>query len=420
MKKFLRVLLVLALIAGAIGAGYQPARAYWRKRNAPHWRTAEVTKGDIISVVNATGEVKPVLSVHIGSFVSGPIAELYADFNQEVAKDELLAKIDPRIYEAAVARDEAALASRQAEVDRITASLQLAKNNEKRLHTLRQENPDFVAQAELDQVQYTRMEQEAQMKLAKASVKEAAASLANSEAQLGYTDIRAPVAGVIIDRKIDPGQTLAAQFQTPELFILAPDMRDKMHVYASVDEADIGFIRTAQQKGSPVEFTVDAYQEELFHGTIEEIRFSSTQTQNVVTYPVIVAAPNPDLKLLPGMTATISFEIEHRRQILRIPNAALRFFPESQYVREADRKLLEGAQWAEDEEEQAADKLSAQEKAKARRERNRRHVWIQAGDELKAVQVEVGITDSRYTELVSGGLKQGDKLITGLEPTNQW
>ena len=149
-----------------------------------------------------------------------------------------------------------------------------------------------------------------------------------SEANLDYTEIRSPVDGIVIDRKIDPGQTVAATFQTPELFIVAPDMRKEMHVFASVDEADIGLIRDAQESGQPVRFTVDAYPDDLFEGKIFQIRKSSTTTQNVVTYPVVVSAPNPDLKLLPGMTASISFQVARdATNVLRIPNAALRFYP---------------------------------------------------------------------------------------------
>ena len=221
----------------------------------------------------------------------------------------------------------------------------------------------------------------------------------------------------MIDRKIDPGQTLAAQFQTPQLFVVAPKMREKMHVHALIDEADIGLIREAQKRGLSVEFTVDAYPDDLFQGTIEEIRYSSTTTQNVVTYPVLVAAANPDLKLLPGMTASLSFRVDERKQVLRIPNAALRFFPESQYVREADRKLLEGVGGDRDKEKEkpSEQRISANERAEARRRRTKRHVWVEDGEFLKAVPVEVGLSDSRYTELLSGDVKEGQSLVTGAE-----
>ncbi len=207
---------------------------------------------------------------------------------------------------------------------------------------LRAKNENFLSDAERDQLQFNRMSLEAQLDVAKATVEQAEASLKNAQANLDYTRITSPVDGIVIDRKISPGQTLASSFQTPQLFVVAPRMREKMHVHALIDEADIGLIRAAQKQRLSVEFTVDAYLDDLFQGTIEEIRFSSTSTQNVVTYPVIVAAANLDLKLLPGMTASLSFRVDERKHVIKIPNAALRFFPESKYVREADRKLLEG------------------------------------------------------------------------------
>src|SRR5262249_37056318 len=203
---------------------------------------------------------------------------------------------------------------------------------------------------------------------------------------LEYTEIRSPVDGIIINRKIDQGQTLAAQFQTPELFIVAPDMRTKMHILASVDEADIGAIREGQRRGLPVRFTVDAYADDLFEGTIFQIRMSSTTTQNVVTYPVVVATPNPELKLLPGMTASLSFQIADTQDTLRIPNAALRFYPQREQVRPEDRKLLEGVERdSKEDADSASIRRSAEEKAEARRHRNHRHVWVVDGDFLKAV-----------------------------------
>ncbi|HPM82134.1 MAG TPA: HlyD family efflux transporter periplasmic adaptor subunit, partial [Candidatus Anammoximicrobium sp.] len=186
-------------------------------------------------------------------------------------------------------------------------------------------------------------------------------------------------------------------------------MREKMHVHAMIDEADIGLIREAQERQLTVEFTVDAYLDDLFQGTIEEIRYSSTTTQNVVTYPVIVAAANPDLKLLPGMTANLSFRVDERKDVLRIPNAALRFFPESQYVREQDRNLLEGTggDLEEEKEKPSEQRISANERAEARRRRTKRHVWVEDGEFLKAIPIEVGLSDSRYTELLSGDVKEG-------------
>jgi HlyD family secretion protein len=421
----MRTLFVLATLvvvgAGALAAGYQPAREWWQRRHAPQWRTGEVTRGDIVAVVNSTGTIKPVLQVSVGSFVSGPIEELFVEFNQEVKKGDLLAKIDPRIYKANVDRDRATLATREAEVARVKALLQQAINDEKRAYALRAEDPAFIAQAELDKVRFNRMSLEAQLEVAQTSVEQARAQLDLSIANLNYTNITSPVDGIVIHRKIDPGQTVVAQFQTPELFVVAPDMRQKMHVHASVDEADIGLIRQAQQRGLPVTFTVDAYPDELFQGTIEEIRFSSTTTQNVVTYPVVVAAPNPELKLLPGMTASLSFEVDRRNDVVKLPNAALRFFPQAQHVRPADRHLVEGPTVDEPQESTVESQLSAQERAQARRNRRLRHVWVQDGFQLRAVAVETGLSDSHHTEMVAGELKPGDRVVIGIQlPASTW
>jgi HlyD family secretion protein len=408
------------VILVALGAGgwaaYEPAARYWKERNRVNYLEVEVTRGRIVAVVNSTGTVKPVRSVQVGSFVSGPIESILVDFNDEVKKGDLLAKIDPRIYEAAVALNRATLATRIAEVGRVKATLQQAINDEKRSKALRAERRDFISDSEMDQYKFGRMSQEAQLAVAQTTVKQAQANLNTSEANLAYTKITAPVDGVIIDRKVDPGQTVASQFQTPELFIVAPDMRKEMRVFASVDEADIGLIRGAQEAGQPVHFTVDAYPDDLFEGKIFQIRRNSTTTQNVVTYPVLVSAPNPDLKLLPGMTASLSFQVGRSDDAPLIPNAALRFFPEREQVRPEDRKLLEGAELPEGAEDQVEESLSAAEKAEARRRRGRRHVWVVDGDFLKAVEVYTGLSDSKFTELISGDIRQGRKLVTGIRP----
>jgi len=396
------------------GAAYAPAARYWKERNRVNYLEAGVTRGRIVAVVNSTGTVKPVRSVQVGAFVSGPIASILVDFNDEVKKGDLLAEIDSRIYDASVALNRATLATRVAEVGRVRATLQQALNDEKRARALRAERKDFISDSEMDQFKFGRMSQEAQLAVAETTVKQARANLNTSEANLAYTKITAPVDGVIIDRKVDPGQTVASQFQTPELFTVAPDMRKEMRVFASVDEADIGLIRDAQEAGEPVHFTVDAYPDDLFEGKIFQIRRNSTTTQNVVTYPVLVSASNPDLKLLPGMTASLSFQIGETGDVPLIPNAALRFFPERVQVRPADRKLLEGAEPSEGAVVQVEQSPSAAEKAEARRRRGRRHVWVVDGDFLRAVEVYTGLSDSKFTEMVSGDVPQGRKLVTGI------
>ena len=421
MRTLVRVLIVLAILAGIGAAAYKPTMDYIAKRNRPVWRTATVEQGKIVSVVNSTGAVKPRLKVAIGSFVSGPIKELHCDFNQEVKQGELLAKIDPRLYLANVARDRAALDNRKADVFRVEAQLQLAKNDEKRAIALRAEDESFISQAEMDKFTFGRLSLEAQLDVSKTAIDQAKATLDNSELNLEYTDITSPVDGIVIDRKIDPGQTVAASFQTPELFVVAPDMRKEMHIHASVDEADIGLIKAAQHQAYPATFTVDAYPEKLFRGTIHEIRLNSTTVQNVVTYPVIVSAPNPDLELLPGMTASLSFQVDHRDDVVKIPNAALRYYPLAKHVRPVDLPILEGqgqsSSTSGQEEEQTSEKsLSADERSQLRRDRHRRHVWVAEGDLLRAVEVVTGLSDSQHTEMLEGTLKKGDVLVTGIQP----
>jgi len=243
----------IALLALVVigGVSYKSLADVWKKRSLPNWREAEVSRGDIVYVVNSTGTVKPVLSVSVGAVVSGPILKLHADFNDEVKEGDLLAKIDPRLFAANVARDQAVLDTRKAEVKRVEALLQQARNDDARAKQLRAENKDYISQSEMDQFKFSVLSFEAQLDVAKCSVEQAEGSLKNSQANLEYTEILSPVDGVVIDRKIDQGQSLAAQFQTPELFIVAPDMRKRMLVFASVDEADIGMIRNAKTRSVP-------------------------------------------------------------------------------------------------------------------------------------------------------------------------
>lgn len=420
------LLAIAVVLVGAIGAVSLPRlQAYWKSKYGPKFREAAVSQGDIVQVVNSTGTVQPVQKVSIGTFVSGPILELNVDFNSRVVKGEVLAQIDPRLYQAAYDSDQARLSTAEADVTRVTALLQQAINDERRSKLLRAENRDYISDSEMDQFKYARSSLAAQLEVAKAAVIQARANLENSKTNLDYTRITSPVDGIVIDRKIDPGQTLAAQFQTPEMFVVAPDMDVKMLVTASVDEADMGLIKDAQTRGEPVTFTVYAYPEELFEGKISQVRLNHTTTQNVVTYPVVVEAPNPDLKLLPGMTATISFQIRKNAKVLRVPNAAIRFYPKPEQVRPEDKKILEGAaatrttRETEDENAPLDAQRSAAERAEAGRKRTRRHVWVMDGEFLRAVEIKVGIADNEYTELVEGDLKDGQMLVTGEKPPGQ-
>lgn len=418
MKSFLIWMFILATVVGLSVVSYEPSVNYWKARNAPQWRFSQVAEGRIVAVVNATGSVKPVRSLTIGSFVSGPIdpSVPIAEFNQEVAAGDLLCKIDSRIHNANLQRDAANLESSLADLGRVHAQLEQAERDLERVKKLREKDKTFIAETELDKYQYSVLTIKAQLGVADAGVKVARSQVEYSETQLKYCEIRAPEAGVIINRKIDPGQMLAAQFQTPELFVIAPNLRERVDVHASVDEADIGLIRQARERKLPATFTVDACADELFRGTIEEVRMNSTTTQNVVTYPVIVAASNPDLKLLPGMTASISFEVDERPNAVKIPNSALRFYPSVAHVRKEDQKLVDGQETRAEDAGQTteSDKMaSAEERNEIRRKRNRRHVWVVDGGLLRAVEIITGISDSRFTEMVEGDLKPGDNLVTG-------
>jgi HlyD family secretion protein len=427
-----KILIALLVLVGIIAAVWQPVAYQLQLSSVPKWRTKEVSRGQIVAVVNSTGTIKPQRQVSVGSFVSGPIDAEYqladrdgkpkfdksgaplhiAEFNQEVKQGDELAKIDERIYKANFERDVATFASRDADVKRAEAVRDQSERDMDRALKLRKQDERFVAQSEMDKLYFTVKQNQAAVIVAERAVNQAESQQANSKANLDYCTIKAPEDGIIIDRKIEPGQTLAAQFQTPELFIIGINMRQAMNVHASVDETDIGLIKEAQVKEQKlkqekktdglVTFTVDAYPDELFKGNIEEIRMNSTTTQNIVSYPVVVRASNPDLKLMPGMTASISFEVDRRENVLKIPNAALRYFPEKEkrFVRKEDSENA----------------LSAVERADLRSKRNHRHVWIQDGLYIKAVEVVTGLADGQYTELISSNLKEGDKLIFGVEP----
>ena len=417
MKTLLKLLLIVAVLAGLGAIAYKPVTQYVEERNKPKWRTQSVTSGDIVQSVNSTGKVEPIRRVSVGASVSGPISELYVDYNSKVTEGQLMARIDARLYKSTVARDQAIFGTREAEVARAQAMLQQAVNDERRSVDLKKVTQDFISEAEMDQFRFMRMTRDAELLVTKTNVEQAKAQLDNSLANLAYTEILAPCDGVVIEKKIDIGQTLAAQFQTPEMFVVAPEMEKRMHIYASVDEADIGMIRKAQEEGQTVRFTVDAYPDELFdQGKIVQVRLASSESQNVITYPVIVETPNEGLKLLPGMTANLSFQTNRKDGVRKVPNSALRFYPQREKVHPDDRKILDGVDDQKQSVTDSAKMMSADEKAEAAKAKNSRYVWIAEGRYLRAKQVRVGISDNRYTELVEGDLEEGQELVIGEKP----
>jgi HlyD family secretion protein len=417
-----------ATLLGLLAAGYLGLQASWRQPPAERFRTAKVLRRDLRSMVLSSGTVQPVQSVQVGSFVSGPIMSVLVDFNSKVKKGEVLAQIDPRTYKSAVAREKSTLAFKKADVTRVRALLEHARKNEERALKLRARKKTYIAASEVDQYIAERKSLEAQLEVALASVEQSEADLARTETELEFTTILSPVDGIVIDRKVDDGQTLASMFQTPVMFIVAPDLEKKIYIHASVDEADIGLVRSAKDRSQPVEFTVDAYPDDTFQGKIFQVRLNPLTVQNVVTYTVVVESPNPELKLLPGMTASLSFQIDKHEKVMTVPNGALWFRPAAELVHPQHRSLLESADDEDEKDEPAAakadqapgpkgkDPAGAKKDAKKTvKKGEKKHVWIIDGELLSPVEVTVGMNDGRRTELLSGKLEDGGKVVTGLK-----
>ncbi len=401
MKRLIIRLLVVGIVIGAGAAGYSALHGLKSGVRDGVYHAVAVRRGDIEQVVTSTGTVQPVLSVQVGAFVSGPILEVPVDHNAKVKKGQLLARIHPALYQATLTHEQAALASSKADLKRIEALLEQATRTEKRGKRLKPTNA--ISETDFDQCVTDRKSLEAQVELAKATIQECEANLASAERNMELCNIRSPVDGIVIDRKVDPGQTVVSQYQTPVLFIVAPNLDETIHVHASVDEADIGLIRDSQARHQPASFTVDAYPREVFHGTIAQVRFNPTTVQNVVTYTVVVETSNKELKLLPGLTAALSFQIRKREGALLIPNAALRFQPRPEHIRPEDRKIVE------DDGEDAPGRPS---------HRDQRYVWVMEGDHLAAAAITVGISDKAFTEVVSGSLTEGKKVVVGFQTSS--
>jgi len=372
MKKksiIITVILIVILTAGVF--------SFLRKgNNVPKFKTQNMTKGDIRATVTATGTVNAVTTVLVGTQVSGTIKTLYVDFNSPVKKGQLLAQIDPSTFEAQVGQAKANLSLAKANVEKSEAALVDAKRTMERNKILFARN--LIARSDLDTAETNYQSALAQLSASKAQVEQAQAALRLADTNLLYARIISPVDGTVISRNVDVGQTVAASFQTPTLFNIAQDLT-RMQIDASIDEADIGKIMV----GQPVEFSVDAYPEDNFRGRVSEVRNAPTTVQNVVTYDVVVKVDNPDLKLKPGMTANVSIILSDKKEILRVPNAALRFRPsEKMGEKQKDATVRKGAA-----------------------------VWILENGKLKRISVETGISDGNYTEILSGDLKEGSPVI---------
>jgi len=318
-RKWLKRLLALLILAGAIGGG-----VVWRKRTAPpppaRYMTQVTSDGDVTETVQSTGVVKPVTEVKVGAQVSGRVARVLVDFNSQVKKGDLLAEIDPLLLGAQVQQQSAQLAAQRAMLAGAEARLTTARVNLERLKQLRAES--LANQLDVDQAVGQLEVAKAEVAQAKAQISATGASISAAGANLSFTKIYAPINGVVTDRQIDPGQTVAASFQAPVLFIIAEDL-SKMRVFADIDEADVGKLT----EGMTTEAQVDAFPGERFKGTVGQVRFNPNTVQGVVTYMAVIEVDNPERKLRPGMTATVTVRTKEAKGAQRLPNAALRFKP---------------------------------------------------------------------------------------------
>ena len=437
-------LALLAVIAVAGVGGW-----WWQRDGAPaaSYRTAKIERGSLQAAVASSGTVNPVSQVSIGSQVSGQIREMHADFNTEVRRGQLIARIDPESFEykvrqasADVEAARAAVLNAQANVTAVLASVSKARleadNAQRdlaRKQDLRAQN--FISQAEADnarnlagtlaealkvataQVEVAR----AQVGSAQAVVRQREAALAQARVDLERTEIRSPVDGVVIKRSVDVGQTVAASLQAPELFIIARNLQD-MQVVAAIAEADIARVRP----GQPVSFTIDAFPGRSFEGRVGQIRKAAVSAQNVVTYTVVVAFANPGATVLPGMTANVTFVLQQVADVIKIPNAALRFKPTRDQIMALREQFGGGRKrgsgmgsghrgsgaMAEGSGMPKPDAASGASGGAAMKFGDKKPVWKLVDGKPKMVLIKPGLTDGSSTQMVDGDLQPGDQLIT--------
>ncbi|MGQ0701096.1 MAG: efflux RND transporter periplasmic adaptor subunit [Panacagrimonas sp.] len=366
-----KVWIALVLLAVAAAGAY----GYFTKNGDPEsaYLTEPVSRGEIVETVSANGTLNPVVLVSVGTQVSGTAVKVHADFNDRVEENQVLVELDPAAYEARVRQTRAAL-------DSVRASLELARSNEARSRDLFDKG--YVARQDLDQTRQALKSASAQVEQARAQVEDAQVDLRNSV-------IRSPVSGVVVARTVEEGQTVAASFQTPELFKIAGDLR-QMLMHTTFAEADIGRI----QPGQPARFTVDAYPDRSFTGKVRQVRLNPTTTQNVVTYDVVVDVDNEDLSLLPGMTAYVNIVLSSAADVLRVPNSALRYRPKTDDEAKPDAKREGG-------------------KGGRRGGAGGATVHVLRQGVLQPVTVKAGTSDGRYTAVESAELHEDETVVTG-------
>jgi len=415
-KKYLIGMVIIILI---LAGGILLRQLSGQNGSNQKFRLGKVEKGEVSLAVTATGTINPVINVLVGSQVSGTIKALYADFNSQVKEGQVIAQIDPAIFEAQVEQGRASVLNAQANLLNAQANLENAKANLTKAdvavldakRTLDRNQPllekKIIAQATMDTAQAnydTAVAQrdvgkaqvesaKAQIESFKAQVQQTKAAVKVSETNLRYATIRSPVNGTVISRNVDVGQTVAASLQAPTLFTIAKNLAE-MQVDSNVSEADVGRIAAGQD----ATFTVDAYPEKIFRGKVSEIRNAPIIVQNVVTYDVVILVENKDLKLKPGMTANVSILVAHREGVLKIPNAALRFRPES-------AKKESGKSGPP---QKASDRVTPGEDDQGRPGR----VWVLSPEgKPTSVSITLGITDGTSSEVIAGNLREGSEVI---------
>jgi HlyD family secretion protein len=373
---------------GGAGAGYWQYRIHHLTPEVT-FKTGTVERRNIVARVTASGTLSAIVTVQVGTQVSGRIQKLFADFNSSVTKGELVAKIDPALFEAAVQQADANYRAAKAGVTTAEASALAADKQYARTKALRDQN--LAAQADLDTAEANVATSHSAIEVAKASVAQSLASLHQAQVNLSYTSIVSPIDGVVISRSVDVGQTVAASLSAPTLFTIAQDLT-KMQVDTNVAEGDVGRLEV----GMKTYFTVDSFPGQRFFGKIRQIRNAATTVQNVVTYDAVIDVDNTDLKLRPGMTANVTVVYAERRKVLAVANAALRFRPPTALAPagsgEAHRPRGRGPSAGGDAPETHS-------------------VWLMHGVQPQPVPVHTGLTDGTVTEVVDGDLNEGDAVV---------
>ncbi|MEW6513692.1 MAG: efflux RND transporter periplasmic adaptor subunit [Pseudomonadota bacterium] len=407
-----RRLIVFILLVAILGGGYAAYRFWFGEGSAPNYKFAAIESGPITASVAATGTLNPVVTVQVSSQISGQIREILVDFNSMVKAGQLIAQLAPETYEHRVRQAEADLeaaratvAVQQAEIYRAKVNLADAERDHARKQSLVAKN--FISPAELDKAQTTLEAARAQMRVVEAQASNSAALVRQREAQLGQarvdlgrTEIRAPVDGIVIKKSVEPGQTVAASLQAPEMFVIARNLAD-MQVETAIDEADVGRLQVGQE----ATFTVDAFPGKRFKGQVMQVRKAAQVVSNVVSYTVVVSASNPDLILLPGMTANVRIVTAQKEKVLKVANAALRFRPPSS----DEKSALAGRQPG------SASGTGGSGMGRGRGSAGTGKLWILGNDgKPAAIEVKTGINDGNQTELLDSTLPEGREVIVGM------